>query len=74
MTINLNEPGEYEGGLLNFDYGPHSTDGERYKECTEIKPQGSIIVFPSFLHHQVTPVTKGTRYSLVLWITGRPFR
>ena len=74
VTINLNEPGEYEGGLLNFDYGPHSTDGERYKECTEIKPQGSIIVFPSFLHHQVTPVTKGTRYSLVLWITGRPFR
>src|SRR6056300_848595 len=58
VTVNLNEPGDYEGGLLNFDYGPHSTDGERYKECTEIKPQGSIIVFPSFLHHQVTPVTK----------------
>ncbi len=73
VTINLSEPGDYEGGLLNFDYGPH-TAGERYKECTEIKPQGSIIVFPSFLYHQVTPVTKGTRYSLVLWITGRPFK
>ena len=73
VTINLNEPGDYEGGLLNFDYGPH-TAGERYKECTEIKPQGSIIVFPSFQYHQVTPVTKGTRYSLVLWVTGRPFR
>jgi len=73
VTINLNAPDEYDGGLLNFDYGPH-TSGDRYKECTEIKPQGSIIVFPSFLYHQVTPVTKGTRYSLVLWVTGRPFK
>jgi PKHD-type hydroxylase len=74
VTINLSEPGDYDGGLLNFDYGPHCTNGDRYKECTEIKPQGSIIVFPSFLHHQVTPVTKGLRYSLVLWVTGRPFK
>jgi PKHD-type hydroxylase len=73
MTINLNKPGEYEGGNLKFDYGPHS-EGERYHECTEIRPQGSIIIFPSFIHHQVTPVTKGTRYSLVLWSVGPPFK
>ena len=73
MTINLNEPGEYEGGNLKFDFGPHS-EGERFHECTEIRPQGSIIVFPSFVQHQVTPVTKGTRYSLVLWSLGQPFK
>jgi len=73
VTINLNAPGEYEGGNLKFDYGPHS-EGERYHECTEIRPQGSIIVFPSFIEHQVTPVTKGTRYSLVLWSLGKPFK
>ena len=42
--------------------------------CTEIRPQGSVIVFPSFVWHRVTPVTKGTRYSLVLWTCGQPFR
>ena len=73
MTVNLNIPGEYEGGNLKFDYGPHTT-GERFYECTEIRPQGSIIVFPSWIYHQVTPITKGTRYSLVLWCLGEPFR
>ena len=73
MTLNLNAPGEYEGGNLKFDFGPHAV-GERYHECKEIRPQGSIIIFPSFTHHQVTPVTKGTRYSLVLWSAGPPFK
>ena len=73
VTVNLNKPGEYDGGNLKFDFGPHAT-GERFLECEEIRPQGSIIVFPSYVHHQVTPVTKGTRYSLVLWCLGKPFR
>lgn len=73
VTVNLTKPGEYEGGNLKFDFGPHS-EGKRFHECEEIRPRGSIIVFPSFLHHQVTPVTKGTRYSLVMWNCGRPFR
>ena len=72
MTINLNIPGEYEGGNLKFDFGPHTT-GKRYHECEEIRPQGSIIIFPSFIYHQVTPLTKGTRYSLVLWTLGDPW-
>jgi len=72
MTINLNEPGEYDGGNLKFDFGPHAA-GKRFHECVEIRPQGSIIVFPSFTYHQVTPITRGTRYSLVLWSLGQPF-
>lgn len=73
LTINLNMPGEYEGGNLKFDFGPHAP-GNRFHECVEIRPQGSIIIFPSYLYHQVTPVTKGTRYSLVLWTLGQPFK
>ena len=73
MTINLNSPNDYEGGNLNFDFGPHNA-GTRYHECVEIRPQGSIIVFPSYTPHQVTPVTRGIRYSLVLWSLGKPFR
>jgi hypothetical protein len=39
MTINLNQPGEYDGGNLKFDFGPHA-QGKRFHECTEIRPQG----------------------------------
>ncbi len=73
MTINLTEPDDYKGGDLKFDFGPHM-GRQRFKTCKEIRPRGSIIVFPSFLHHQVTPVSEGTRYSLVMWSLGKPFR
>ena len=73
LTINLNEPGDYDGGNLKFDFGSH-VDGNQYHECTEIRPQGSIIVFPGFVTHCVTPVTRGTRYSLVLWSLGKPWK
>ena len=43
------------------------------EEEQEIEGEGSIVVFPSFSWHQVTPVTKGTRYSLVAWFVGPPF-
>tara|TARA_R110002153_G_scaffold162006_1_gene314440 strand:+ start:109 stop:864 length:756 start_codon:yes stop_codon:yes gene_type:complete len=74
VTINIAEPESYEGGDLKFDFGEHTDSGDRFHTCEEIRPRGSIIVFPSFLPHCVTPVTKGTRYSLVLWSLGRPFR
>lgn len=74
LTINLNEPGAYEGGNLKFDFGHHTTDDKRFHEVEEIRPQGSMIVFPSFLDHCVTPITKGTRYSLVLWVLGEPWK
>jgi hypothetical protein len=73
MTCNLNIPGDYEGGNLKFDFGNHA-ENSRYHECEEIRPQGSVICFPSFLPHCVTPVTSGTRYSLVLWSLGEPWK
>lgn len=72
VTISLSDPSDYDGGNLKFDLGPHRSD--RYHTCEEIRPRGSIIVFPSHIHHQVTPVTRGTRYSLVAWSLGKPFR
>ena len=35
---------------------------------------GDSVFFPSFVWHRVTPVTKGTRYSLVVWVLGKPFQ
>jgi PKHD-type hydroxylase len=73
VTINLSDPKDYKGGNLRFDFGPHDQK-KRFHTCTEIRPRGSIIVFPSHVFHQVTPVTKGTRHSLVMWSLGLPFR
>ena len=78
VTISLNDPNEYEGGNLEFDFR-NSTDtewqkGKTSKECVEIRPRGSIVVFPSFVWHRVTPVTKGVRNSLVIWNLGFPFK
>ena len=78
VTISLNDPTEYEGGNLEFDFR-NQVDWERNKKkaiksCSEIRPRGSIIVFPSFCWHRVAPVTSGTRYSLVIWNLGYPWR
>jgi PKHD-type hydroxylase len=74
MTLNLNPPGQYEGGDLKFDFGMHTDREARFHLCEEIRPQGSMIIFPSFVDHCVTPVTSGTRYSLVLWTLGDPWK
>ena len=37
------------------------------------KTKGTLIIFPSYTPHRVTPITRGTRYSLVAWINGKPF-
>ena len=78
VTISLNDPSEYVGGNLEFDFR-NQVDWERNKKkaiksCEEIRPRGSIIIFPSFVWHRVAPVTSGTRYSLVIWNLGRPFK
>lgn len=36
--------------------------------------EGQGCVFPSFMPHQVQPVTSGERWALVAWISGTPFR
>ena len=73
MTVNLNDASDYEGGNLKFDLGPHF-EGERFKVFDDSRTQGSVIIFPSFMYHCVTPVTSGTRFSLVLWVLGKPWQ
>jgi PKHD-type hydroxylase len=68
MSILLNNPNEYEGGELEFN-----TPNGVFK-CTELEQEGSLVVFPSNVLHRVTPVTKGTRYSLVSWTLGPPYK
>jgi PKHD-type hydroxylase len=70
----LSAPEDYEGGELEFDFRNMDPDKPTIRKCAEIKPRGSIVVFPSHVWHRVKPVTKGTRYSLVIWNLGYPFR
>ena len=72
MTVSLSDQKEYAGGNLEFDFRAMSK--QKPQACKEINSKGSLVVFPSFVWHRVTPVTRGTRYSLVSWYTGDPFK
>jgi len=75
VTVTLSDPKEYKGGELEFDFRNLDPDKKpNIKKCTEILPKGSLVVFPSFVWHRVCPVKKGSRYSLVIWNLGWPFR
>ena len=74
VTCSLSSPEDYEGGELEFDFRNTDPDKQSIRKCAEIKPRGSIVVFPSFVWHRVKPVTKGTRYSLVIWNLGYPYK
>ena len=62
MSIQLSHENSYEGGDLLLYYS-----GDVYRTP---KSKGSVIVFDSRLTHEVTPITKGERYSLVKWDNG----
>ena len=68
MTVMLND--NFEGGEFQFA-------GYSKEKCEISTPEfnkvGSIVIFPSYIEHRVTPVTKGIRYSLVTWFLGPPF-
>jgi len=66
MVLQLSDPEDYEGGDLEL-YGSSLI-------TTVTKKRGLVVAFPSYILHRVTPVTKGTRISLVVWITGPAFR
>ena len=66
LSIQLTNPKEYEGGELILH---EDEKGEQMK-----KEQGTLILFPSFILHEVKPITKGERNSLVSWVTGKQFK
>ena len=61
MIVNLTD--DFEGGDLIL-----------YNDGIMKQNKGCITFFPSYLLHEITPVTKGTRYSLSMWFLGKPFK
>lgn len=74
MSISLSEPEDYEGGdfLLDLRNGDNQNQSNIISDPC-MKNKGSAVVFPSFVWHKVLPVTKGTRYSGVIWYLGDAF-
>ena len=66
FTVQLTDENEYEGGELIFHL-----DKEEKKAP---KSKGTIIFFESDVLHEVKPVTKGVRHSLVSWVQGPNLR
>ncbi|CAL2106010.1 PKHD-type hydroxylase [Tenacibaculum sp. 190524A02b] len=66
IVLQLSDPEEYEGGELEMFVS---------KDVQKIpKIKGAVLLFPSYYMHRVTPVTKGERRSIVLWVSGPPLR
>jgi PKHD-type hydroxylase len=65
LTIQLSDGDDYAGGDLEFLGGASSALFRR---------AGTVIGFPSFIAHRVTPVTSGTRLALVAFATGANFK
>tara|TARA_R100000988_G_scaffold38351_2_gene19152 strand:+ start:415 stop:1017 length:603 start_codon:yes stop_codon:yes gene_type:complete len=72
-TVNLTDPSEYTGGDFELDLR-NNHEGRNIVTLDQIKPKGSILVFPSFVTHQVRPVRTGERNSLVIWNLGPPWK
>jgi PKHD-type hydroxylase len=66
VVVQLSDPSEYEGGELQIRCGGS-------EPVIVEKTKGSVIIFPSYLLHRVTTVTKGVRRVLILWAMGPPF-
>jgi PKHD-type hydroxylase len=66
FTVQLSDSADYDGG----DLIPHVTE----ETSTVSKEKGTIHLFPSYMMHEVTPVTRGVRYSLVGWVLGPAFK
>lgn len=66
LSLLLSDQAAYEGGELEFGVGNYT------QKVTA--PKGGAVLFPSWMGHRVTPVTRGERWSLVGWWLGPPFR
>jgi len=67
-VLQLTDPDAYTGGELEMRM-PFTE-----QVVAVPKGRGTIVVFPSFLYHRVTPVTRGSRSTAVAWFVGPAFR
>lgn len=64
MVVFLTPEEEYQGGELILK--PWFTP--------VVQKQGSAVFFPSYIPHEIRPVTQGVRHTMVTWVLGPAFR
>jgi PKHD-type hydroxylase len=64
-VVQLSNPDEYQGCELEF---------LGHEKESVPKSVGSLIIFPSYNAHRVTPLISGKRQSLVAWVSGPPYK
>ena len=78
-TVQLSDGVDYVGGDLILDLPAYGQDGSQRLSMdsrTEnerfimSRDKGSLVIFDSRIVHEITPITSGTRYSLVKWASG----
>tara|TARA_B100001094_G_scaffold101652_1_gene97843 strand:+ start:5120 stop:5743 length:624 start_codon:yes stop_codon:yes gene_type:complete len=67
LTLNLSKPEDHQGGVLEI---VHNNTLHQFPD----PPKGSLVVFPSWFRHRITPITQGIRKSAVMWYNGLPLR
>jgi PKHD-type hydroxylase len=72
ITVQLSDTDEYDGGELQITSGGDTSDDWGAQTCP--RGRGVAVLFPSYMMHRVSPVTKGTRRSLVLWVGGAHYK
>jgi PKHD-type hydroxylase len=77
VVIPLVESNEYKGGNLEFynsNLPPTKKEEDKVIVDELTRTKGNLIIFPSFVWHQVTPVIEGERLSIVLWYRGEKWK
>lgn len=64
ISVQLSDPADYDGGDLEFcPHGP----------VAEFRGLGNALAFPAYIPHRVSPVTRGVRHALIVWVHGPAF-
>lgn len=75
LVVQLSDPATYEGADLELFQVVEDLEGDELAEFRQlVRGRGTVVVFPSFEYHRVTPLRRGVRHSLVSWVSGPPFR
>lgn len=62
VSLQLSAPDDYKGCDLEINNGDRIIRPSR--------DQGTIVMFPSYMLHRVTPITAGERWAVVGWVQG----
>lgn len=69
LVLQLSDGADYAGA--DFEV---LADRPSSSQREAMRARGSVIVFPAYTSHRVSPLRHGCRHSLVAWMVGSPFR